>query len=546
MVLALLLAIVSLREDVLLRKAWEAALRTGPQSARELYPRVKDRDWVAKAGFHRIREFALTLPASDAEELLLSAARYDPSAALRQLDLDPRVLQAAALQAPAEAVGIAAGTSPSSQALLRVLPPALAALARDSALDLPTRQRLAILGDRNVADARDDRRYFARLLARKPVPREAIDFAQALVREVRQSGLRSVARWTPAERYRLAVLGREELDAPAFAKLVTTAPANPIRFRAFLNDAIQFGQLQLIRLESLPLALQGIAGEENPVEETLFAANIIDALHGEKSLAQAALLLRKDYDTAGPYQPLYGLLIAHLAARYPSNTEIAARFSPYLKAPQTLPLGPVFSHQGTSIHRYYFYDDEDGVESYQAFLASYRNASHWTVALHDNWVNITGVHGSRRIEIYANIPMKGDAEAAIRQALGNREPDVLVHRGHAFHLDKTLRRLNSTARLVFLGSCRGMESVATVIGTAPQAQMFATRGTGTHTINDPILKALNDSLLSAGEQLDWNAFWTARQGQFRGNSLFRDYIPPHQNTQAILLRAWYSYLDDTQ
>ncbi|MBI4909271.1 MAG: hypothetical protein HY820_36970 [Acidobacteria bacterium] len=546
MLQALLLTILSLREDVLLRKAWEAALRNNSSdTARQLYPKVRDRAWVARPGFHHLYEFARTLPPEESEALLTAAAKHDPSVVLRRTDLDPRILQVAALQAPAEAVGIAAGSSPTSQFLRKVLPPRLATLAADAAIDVPTRQRLAILGDNNIADARDNRRYFARITARKPIPREAIEFAQSLVRDLRQAGIKQVAHWSPAERYLLAVYGREELDAPTFTRLVPSAPPAGPRYRAFLSDAVQFGHPTLIRAQSLAQALQGIAAEDNPLQETLFAANILDAL-AKPQRPQAAALLKSAYEKAGPYAPLYGLLIAHLAQRLPSNATIASSYAHYLQAPQSISTAPVFSHNGTSLHRYYFYDDDDGVESYETFLAAYRKAPNWTTVKHANWVHLTGVSGKRRIEIFANIPRKPDADAVIRKAMQNREPDVLVHRGHAFHLDKTLRRLNSTARLVFLGSCRGMEAVATVIDTAPQAQMFATRGTGTHTINDPILKALNNALLTAGDKLDWQSFWGTQKSHFKSNSLFADYIPPHQNTQAILLRAWYAFLSEPE
>ncbi|MCC6368912.1 MAG: hypothetical protein IT165_35770 [Bryobacterales bacterium] len=109
-------------------------------------------------------------------------------------------------------------------------------------------------------------------------------------------------------------------------------------------------------------------------------------------------------------------------------------------------------------------------------------------------------------------------------------------------LEQTIPYLTRSAQLVILGSCRGAGNVAAVLQAANHAQIIATRGAGSHTVNDPLLKALNDELLRADGNLDWRAFWRKQEARFHGNPLFTGYIPPYENTAAIELKAYYAYL----
>ena len=119
---------------------------------------------------------------------------------------------------------------------------------------------------------------------------------------------------------------------------------------------------------------------------------------------------------------------------------------------------------------------------------------------------------------------------------------MLIHRGHTWYVDQSLRYLAPSCRLVYLGSCRGMTSAYTVIVQANQAQMIATNGVGTQTVNDPLLKAINDELLRGGKILEWERFWQVQQARLGSNPDFRDYIPPPRNIAAIMLAAYYDAL----
>ncbi|HUQ93286.1 MAG TPA: hypothetical protein VM120_16510 [Bryobacteraceae bacterium] len=543
---------VAQREEVL-RIAFTSA---SSEIAARLLDRVIDKPWVGSAGLHRALEIAEKTEPAAGVRLLRAAALHNPSVAIRQFpSLPAEVLEAVALANPGETVAIAGGNSPTAARLLEKLEdrPALQALthlARNASVDLSTRQRAAVLlpalpEEQAIRFARNDQLYFAQL-ARMPDSDPHLEaFALPYMRDLRQQHS-ALASWKPQELYLLLVYGRAEVDEglfrAAFDRMQKPPPNRP-RLRAFLSDAVAYGRLEKLPGALLAQAMRGI----DTLEEMILAAEVID------NAAKPQLSLLADAILKAPDTPFYGLLAARLRLRLPVAA-LASRAAPYqrfLDPPAFMAMGAV------SLHRYFFYDDDDGVLSFEAFRRSYQNAAGWTFRDHRDYVHVTGKGANgRTIEIYANVPidlaiganrLRAEESAARQQTvtrlLGTRQPNVIVHRGHAFHLDKTLRYLTPQARLVFLGSCRGMGSVDEVIHSSNSAQMIATRGTGSHTVNDPLLKALNEQLLRSSS-VQWPQFWRAQKARFHGNKLFNDYIPPDQNTAAILLKAYYAYLTD--
>lgn len=183
---------------------------------------------------------------------------------------------------------------------------------------------------------------------------------------------------------------------------------------------------------------------------------------------------------------------------------------------------------GVNTQRYIFHDDVDGAESFASFLAAYGD---WRIEKHDSHVKITSpTGGARRIEIFANVPGH-----AMRMKTA---PSIIVHRGHDHHIDATLPLLDAGARLVYLGSCRGMQNVEDVVMRCPRAAVIATRAIGVTAVNDAFLKALNVRLLS-GEALRWDSLWTSMRPALGEH--FAGYVPPHRNHAAVFLRAWLTH-----
>jgi hypothetical protein len=116
-------------------------------------------------------------------------------------------------------------------------------------------------------------------------------------------------------------------------------------------------------------------------------------------------------------------------------------------------------------------------------------------------------------------------------------PPLIVHRGHSSHVERTIDKLPVTAVLVFLGSCGGYSQIEAILRQAPEAQVIATKGIGGITVNDPLLKALNDYILS-GKDVIWADFWRHAGALLAGNPRFADYIAPDKNAGIICLKAY--------
>ena len=107
------------------------------------------------------------------------------------------------------------------------------------------------------------------------------------------------------------------------------------------------------------------------------------------------------------------------------------------------------------------------------------------------------------------------------------------------------RKIPATAVLVFLGSCGGYSQLEAILRQAPEAHVIATKGIGGITVNDPLLKALNDYLLS-GKDVIWADFWRHAETVLAGNPRFADYVPPDKNASVIFLKAYRTLTGDHQ
>ena len=329
-------------------------------------------------------------------------------------------------------------------------------------------------------------------------------------------------------------------DRLVLSKAGAALALDDAHLRKFMATAAVHRRLDSF-LAAFPNQLPRAFAKIESLEDAVAAAEII----GGTSVA-SALAAMKTAIGAHPEAPLYGLLAARLADRIDGTWDVAERFKPYFRAPRALSIPPLFAAKNTCIERYFFYDDDDGEESYDAFKNIYGRDPAWRFENKGAYVTVTGKGASgRRIEIYANVPSAAGRQDEISRILADRgvEPAVVVHRGHSFHLDKSLRYLTASAKLVFLGSCRGMDRVETVIETAGSAQMIATRAVGTSSINDPLLKAINDQLLGGAAELNWPVFWSAQESKLGRNAQFQDYVPPHKNATAIFLSAYYNYAE---
>lgn len=209
------------------------------------------------------------------------------------------------------------------------------------------------------------------------------------------------------------------------------------------------------------------------------------------------------------------------------------------------------SDSGRVYQQVFFYGDEDGKSSYASFMGNFPSSS-WNITKNAFWTTITSTKG-KPTTIYANLPLAEPEDKTAIEKLAEYldekdiHPTVFIHRGHSYHVNTTLDNLQSTARIVILGSCGGYHNLATVLEKAPEAHIISSKQVGTRWVNEPIILSLED-LIRAGKNVDWVQMWAGLGKKFAGDArnkpLFDDYVPPHKNLGAIFIKAYRQVMKD--
>lgn len=229
---------------------------------------------------------------------------------------------------------------------------------------------------------------------------------------------------------------------------------------------------------------------------------------------------------------------------------------------ETLGIPPVYTvdykslkdDSGRIVMQAFFYGDEDkdGQNSFASFMGMFRNNPNWKIVENSEWVGISTAKG-KLIQIYANKPLMGEndpEETAINHLTDylfdhKLQPSIFIHRGHSFHVQSTMKRIIPSARIVILGSCGGYNNINEVLSISNDAHIISSKQTGTMHVNEPILQAINSSLL-AGKNIDWISMWKDLGSKFTtgdAKEKFDDYIPPFKNMGALFIKAYRKAMD---
>ena len=204
--------------------------------------------------------------------------------------------------------------------------------------------------------------------------------------------------------------------------------------------------------------------------------------------------------------------------------------------------------KGEIIELVLFYGDEDGVTSYDNFTSLFRNKKIWLISKNEFWVTIRSL-SSQHIVIYANLPLDGkagldfQAQDTLSKFLKTNSisPVILVHRGHSYHISKSLIRMEPSVKLAILGSCGGYNSILSVTNIDPEAQVIVSKKTGSKFINDPLINVINETLMNK-KDLIWTEIWEKLEIRFAKNqvalSIFNEYIPPRKNLSLFVARLF--------
>ncbi|MCU0381585.1 MAG: hypothetical protein MUE58_10390 [Chitinophagaceae bacterium] len=244
---------------------------------------------------------------------------------------------------------------------------------------------------------------------------------------------------------------------------------------------------------------------------------------------------------------IYDILQTIFASSADSAVDISSKLG--IPPVYTLDYSSLADASGRVVQLVFFYGDKDGIDSYGNFMGMFNGKPDWSVNRTKEWVEIKSVKG-RPVWIYANLPLdnsKGDdpdakAQEHLISFLESKglQPSVVIHRGHSYHVKYTLRQLPASARIVILGSCGGYHNLDDVLRKCPDAHIISSKEVGTRTVNEPILRSINEDLRN-GRNVNWVTMWKGLSAQFPGGEArerFENYIPPHKNLGALFIKAY--------
>jgi hypothetical protein len=378
-------------------------------------------------------------------------------------------------------------------------------------------------------------------------------------------------------------------------------------FRKFIKMAAAYNKLEHFLgtmdkqnagtvMKSFVIHLEN-AGEEQAVDVADSYSSIV-----EKSPALAAYILGEvkwNYEKNVTEGNKKGTIIYHLLQTLFESADTSGKvdLSGRLGIPPiyTVDHSSLVDDSGRVVQLVFFYGDKDkdGQNSYEDFMSLFRNKPvrpqapaktnlrgktgphgaagphgktdpqtkpdlrpEWKISDNPQWTTITSVRG-KPILIFANKPLLGDddPDTKAQEALGqylethHLKPTIVIHRGHSYHVRSTIELMAEeapTARIVVLGSCGGYNNLSEVLKISEDAHIISSKQVGTKTVNEPILEAINNTLL-AGKDIEWLPMWRDLDARFQNDpekkEKFDDYIPPYRNLGAIFIKAYRKAMD---
>lgn len=385
---------------------------------------------------------------------------------------------------------------------------------------------------------------------------------------------------TPEELYYLVVLSEDEIYTSSYLGVYDRifqrmkAPygdsllmqVHGDYFRKFIKMAAAYNKLEHFLgtmdkqnagtvMKSFVIHLEN-AGEEEAVDVADSYSSIV-----EKSPALARFILNEvkwNYDKNVAAADKKGIVIYRLLQTLFESADTANKVDVSAK----LGIPPIYTvdrksltdDSGRVIQQVFFYGDKDkdGQISYADYMRIFQTRPgtkpEWRIQENPQWTTISSIRG-KPVIIYANKPLFGEddpddkAQKALSDYLYDHhlKPTIVIHRGHSYHVKYTIERMPATARIVVLGSCGGYNNLSEVLKISEDAHIISSKQVGTKTVNEPILQAMNNTLV-AGKNIEWLPMWRELEAGFRKNpearERFDDYIPPYKNLGAIFIKAY--------
>jgi hypothetical protein len=378
----------------------------------------------------------------------------------------------------------------------------------------------------------------------------------------------SLSKFSASEIYTLMVYSEDEIYTSTFLGMYTRMMAkmdaestyqflyqnNFNQFRTFIKMCAGYNELnnflsKMGEYEKQKLFAKLVEGIEKANDNLSSAVTIADTYgsiqsSGTKATFEQAIL--KYYEeiryTDVEAEKLYSIILSVFDI---GGTSSNAALHDQMVNLKILPISRIYK-EGKNVQQHFFFDDPDGRTSYGHFISTFSNGK-WDILDKGTYVLLKSRSGMA-IEIYANKPTSEyagqDAIKAHFQETG-RWPDVVVHRGHSYFASAAIESLTPNAEIVFLGSCGGYNNISQVLKYSPDAQIISSKQIGTMLVNDRLCLELNE-VIRKGQDIVWDNLWATLDKKFAdgstADSRFQDYIPPHKNLGALLIKTYRSVL----
>ena len=314
--------------------------------------------------------------------------------------------------------------------------------------------------------------------------------------------------------------------------------------------------------------------EKNMVTNAISIAEILSSSKNEGVIKVfESLIVEKYTESINSWRSKYAIvlwLIASSHAKKSWGAWFAERAKEYELPPmEIMPSNDLFDSKRRNIQRYHFYKDKDWEESFNNFLIEYwftakeiRNMwkeesvsseKWWKLENNEDYISLVKENKDtgKSIHIFANKPEQ-EYDYDLRQIMEKMELEsiVVVHRGHSYHLRKTIEKIPKIARMVFVGSCWGYQNIWKIIGKAPLAHIISTKWTWSKFVNDPMFKEVTERILN-GEDIDWEKVWDGTKRRIETNPAknirnyalrnLKKYIRPDKNFWTLFYKAFMKY-----
>jgi hypothetical protein len=388
--------------------------------------------------------------------------------------------------------------------------------------------------------------------------------------------MKSVEPLSSIDLYYMMVMGEEDIYTSSykhsFTRLLQRLGKTPTDsllqkvnydyFKRFIKMAANFNRLDtFLRLMPIPKSEQIMHSfvdnldKTNDLEDAVDVADSYSSINDKKLQKTILQYVKENEDAAiatdnGKAKIIYNLLktiflSADSTLKPPVN--LTTEFG--IPSIYNIDIKDLADDTGRVVEQVFFYGDDDGKKFFPPFLASFSDTKLWQQIPKKEWVEIKSIKG-QKVSIFVNRPLDSDknlddsAQYHLNSYLANAGivPSVVVHRGHSYWLERTLKRMPDNVKVIVLGSCGGYKNLNQILKSSPNAHIISTKEIGVGDINRPILNYLNQTFTTA-KTLDWRTMWTSLSKSFAKETKnikesWENYIPPYKNLGAIFIKAY--------